>query len=115
MLLQFFLLTFLIFAVSRVLLQLKQKNLTLKSFLFWAGVFIAAMIGVLKPDLTSQVAKFLGIGRGADVVIYSSVVILFYLIFRITIALEEIRSEITYIIREVALKEYKNEKRKKKT
>lgn len=116
MLLQFFLLLFLIFAVSRVLLQLRQRNLTIGSFLFWGGVFIAAMIGVLEPELTSQVARVLGIGRGADVVIYFSIVILFYLIFRITIAIEGVRSEITYIIRHLAFKDdFKNDKKRKKT
>lgn len=116
MFLQFFLLLFLLFAVSRVLLQLRQRNLTVGNFLFWGGVFIAAMIGVLEPELTSQVAKVLGIGRGADVVVYFSIVILFYLIFRITIAIEELRSEITYLIRELALKNNtKNDKKRKKT
>lgn len=112
MLLQLMLLLFLLFAVSRVLLQLRQRNLTVGSFLFWGGVFIAAMIGVLEPELTSQIAKILGIGRGADVVVYFSIIILFYLIFRITIAIEGVRSEITYIIRQLALK---NDKKRKKT
>lgn len=111
MLLQLVLLVFLLFAVSRVLLQLRQGNLTVVSFLFWGGVFIAAMIGVLEPEVTSSFARLLGIGRGADVVIYLSIVILFYLIFRITIAIEEVRGEITYIIRQLALK---NDKKRKK-
>lgn len=113
MLLQLVLITFLFFAVSRVLLQLKQKNLTVGSFLFWGTIFFAAIIGVLDPEITSGVARFLGIGRGADVVVYFSIVILFYLIFRLTIAIEGIRAEITHIIREIALENAKREKRKK--
>ncbi len=112
MLIQILLIVFLLFATSRALLQLRQKNLTVGSFLFWGTIFIAAIIGVLNPKVTSYVANALGIGRGADVVVYFSIVILFYLIFRLTIALEEIRYEITDIIREIALKDVKRKRKK---
>ncbi len=105
MLVQIILSIFLVFAVSRVLLQMRERRLRLKSFIFWSGVFIAAILGVLKPGITTSIARFFGIGRGADVVLYFSIVVLFYLIFRLTIAIEEIRGEITKIVRELALSE----------
>lgn len=111
MILQITLIAFLLFAVSRVVLQLRQKNLNIANFTFWGAIFIAAIVGVINPYITSDIARVLGIGRGADVVIYFSIVILFYLIFRLTIALEELRYEITQIVREIALK---NDKKKKK-
>lgn len=110
--LQIILIIFLLFAVSRVLMQLRQRNLTFASFLFWTLVFFSAIVGVLNPEITSSIAYFLGIGRGADAVIYFSIVILFYLIFRITIVIEEMRYEITNIIREIALKNVKDKKKK---
>lgn len=113
MILQLTLTVFLLFAVSRVLLQLRQRNLNLKSFLFWGAIFVAAIIGVINPSITSEVARILGIGRGADLAVYFSIVILFYLIFRLTITLEEIRYEITQIIRELALNNDKKRKNKK--
>lgn len=103
MLLQIVLIVFLFFAVSRVLLQLRQRKLTIGSFLFWGLIFFTAIIGVIDPNITTKAARFLGIGRGADAVIYFSIVILFYLIFRLTIVIEEIRYEITNIIRQIAL------------
>lgn len=110
MIIQIFLVVFLLFAVSRVIIQLKQNKLTFRSFLFWGTVFAAAILGVVDPSITTRLARFLGIGRGADLVIYFSIVILFYLIFRLTITLEELRNDLTIIIRELALK---NAKRKK--
>lgn len=112
MLIQIILTVFLLFAVSRVLLQLRQRNLTFISFIFWGIIFFLAIIGVIDPRVTTEFAKLLGIGRGADVAIYFSIVILFYLIFRMTIALEEIRNEITYIVREIALKDVKKKSKK---
>lgn len=114
MLTQIILVVFLLFAVSRVLLQLKQRNLTLTNFIFWGTIFLTAIIGVVKPEFTSQVASLLGIGRGADVVVYFSIVVLFYLIFRLTISIEELRYEMTNIVRIIALENVKKKRTKKK-
>jgi hypothetical protein len=45
------------------------------------------------------------VGRGVDLVIYISVLILFYLIFRTLVRLDKIEKDITKIVREVALKD----------
>lgn len=94
---------FLAFAISRVVLRHKEGNLTLGEFLFWIGLFTLALVGVLEPDFTNFIAKSMGIGRGADVVIYASIALLFYLIFRTNIVLEETRHEITKLVRLIAL------------
>ena len=103
--LQILLILFLLFAISRVILRLKDGNLTLGEFLFWFGLFTFALIGVVEPAFTSYVAGILGIGRGADVVIYGSIALLFYLIFRTNIHLEETRHEITKLVSLIALQE----------
>jgi hypothetical protein len=102
------------FAVSRVYLQWKNATLNAASFIFWAALFVLAMVGVVNPMMTSEVAKFLGIGRGVDAVLYLSIILLFYLLFRIYIYVENIRHEITDIISQLALKEDKKLITKKK-
>lgn len=111
MITQIILLIFLVFALTRVIMQLRQKHITLTAFIFWGMVFVAAIIGVIKPQVTSEIARILGIGRGADVVIYFSIVIVFYLIFRLTIIIEELRYDITKVLREIALKNVKTKKK----
>lgn len=103
MLIQIFLSFFLIFAISRVVLQLRKGNLTVGSFIFWSGVFFAALIGIADPKITSSLAKLFGIGRGADIVIYLSIALLFYLVFRLSITIEDVRHEITELVRELSL------------
>lgn len=102
---------FLVFAVSRVILRLKDGSLTLKNFLFWLMVFIFALIGVLKPEITSFLANKLGIGRGTDAVIYASILLLFYLIFRTNILLENLRHDLTKLVRHLALKDEQKPKK----
>ncbi len=94
---------FLLFAASRVWLRLKDGSLTLTSFFFWFGLFILAIIGVFKPELTSVVALKLGINRGSDAVIYASILLLFYLIFRTNVLLENLRHDLTKLVRTIAL------------
>lgn len=102
---QIFLAIFLLFAASRVVLRFKSGELSLFGFIFWSGIFGLATVVVLFPGLTSSVAVALGIGRGADVVVYLSVSLLFYLVFRLYIYIEDLRHDITEIIRKVALKD----------
>lgn len=98
---------FFIFAVSRVLFRLKDGALTLKNFLFWTTLWLLGIIGVVKPELTSIIANKLGINRGSDVVIYASIMLLFYLIFRTNVMLENLRHDLTKLVRMFALSEKK--------
>lgn len=97
----------LLFAVSRVYLQLKSGRLRPKSFAFWLAVFLGAIIGISFPALTVNVAHFLGINRGTDMIVYASIILLFYLIFRISIYMEEINEKISGLIREIGLRDGK--------
>lgn len=112
MLVQIILIVFLLFAVTRVFLQLKNGNLTVLSFIFWAAIFIGAILGIIQPEVTSKIAKLVGIGRGADVVLYFSIVALFYLLFRLYVYIENLRHELSDIISQLALKEDKKIKSK---
>lgn len=102
---------FLVFAVTRVLLRLKDGTLTLRSFIFWTGIWILAIVGVVKPELTTILAKKLGIGRGSDVVVYASILLLFYLIFRTNVMMENLRHDLTQLVRLIALKNAKKNKK----
>lgn len=101
---QSLLIIFLLFAVSRVVLRFRDKKLHPGEFIFWFGLFIIAAFGVVFPNLTTKIANVLGIGRGADLIIYGSIATLFYLVFRLYILLEDVRHEITAVVRKIALR-----------
>lgn len=68
-------------------------------------MFGSAIVIVLFPSLSGAVAKFMGIGRGVDAIVYTSITLLFYLVFRLYVYLEDLRHEITDLVRKLALKE----------
>ncbi len=111
---QIFLTLFLLFALSRVVLRFRGGELSLFGFIFWILIFCSATVIILFPGMTSSIAQALNIGRGADVVIYISITLLFYLVFRIYIFIEDIRHDITEIIKKIAI-ENKDRRDDKKT
>lgn len=114
MIIQLVLSIFIIFALSRVLMQVRNAKLSVGGFLFWSSLFIFALAGVLDPRITTFAAHFLGIGRGADVVLYVSIALSFYLIFRLSISLEETRREINELVRQIALGSKVNQQKKQR-
>lgn len=109
---QILLLVFLFFAFTRVILRFREGSIPFGIFLFWVGIWALASVGIIWPDFTTFVAKKIGIGRGSDAVVYAALIILFYLLFRLTVAVENLRHEITKVIREIALAD--NDKKIKK-
>lgn len=100
---QIFLLAFSFFALTRVFLRAKDRILSMRMAFFWAFIWIAALIGVLLPVTTTKLASFFGVGRGVDVIVYISLTLLFYLVFRIYVMIEDLRHEITFLVRQLAL------------
>lgn len=96
---------FLFFAISRVYLRFKEGTIKLGNFLFWLGLWFLALFSIFEPDFTSYWAKLLGVGRGADVLIYTSIIVIFYLIFRTNVMIENTREEMSKLVREIAIKE----------
>ena len=112
---QILLISFVIFAISRVYLRLKEKVITTRVAFFWFLIWTAALVGVSLPATTTRIADFFGVGRGVDIIVYISLALLFYLIFRIYVMIEDLRHQITYLVREIALSgSSKNRKKPKK-
>jgi len=86
-----------LFALIAILSLIKTKKYLW--LLFW--LIVGAI--VWWPNLTNIIATNLGIGRGADLIFYFSILILFFLIFRIYIKIEKTERNITKLTRQDAL------------
>lgn len=101
---------FSLFALSRVYLRFRERKLSSFAFIFWMAVWITGLIFLFFPDVLSGFAKFVGIGRGVDVLLYTSIIVIFYLIFRIYVKLDDIEKQITALTRIIALKKEDSQK-----
>ena len=64
---------------------------------------------VFLPNTTQILADILGVGRGADLVVYLAIMALFYLQFKLFVKIESVEQEISTLVRKIALDEKNNE------
>jgi hypothetical protein len=75
----------------------------------WLVFWLAGIVVVIVPDATFRVARVLGVQRGADVVIYGAMALVFFLVFRMLLKIERLQREITILNREISLLKLKQE------
>jgi small membrane protein len=102
---QILLLAFVLGALAKVIYSYRQRRLVPLDFLFWGLVWMGTASMIIFPDATSYLAHLLGIGRGVDLIVYLSLLISFYLIFRLYVALGRLEQTITALVRAIALEQ----------
>lgn len=73
--------------------------------LFWIGLWLATFAAVMYPDATTRIARAIGIGRGADLLVYSAVLAFSAGFYVVSVRLRQLSREITVLTRELALRE----------
>ena len=63
----------------------------------------AGAIAVIAPDLTSEVAQFVGVGRGADLVTYIAIVAVMFVLLHYYSKFVELQQKLTELTREMAI------------
>lgn len=86
----------------------KRKQLSNSFFILWVLVWLIGLFAIYYPGLLSTIAGVLNIGRGVDFALYVSIILIFYLIYKINLKIEKINRDLTRIVRKIAVK---NEKR----
>lgn len=76
---------------------------SLLDILLLLGLVGTALVFIFFPDLTSSLAHRLGVGRGADLVFYISIIIFWFVIIKLYVRIRKLEKTITDIIRKDAL------------
>lgn len=69
---------------------------------------LGALIGLVItwiPDVASRAADLFGVGRGADLVVYLALLLLFLLVFQLYVSHVKLQRDLTELVRKDALKE----------
>jgi len=102
---QLFVDLFCLYAFTRVIKRIKAGALTTGWGIFWLVFWFGAGVAVSLPWTTSMLATRLGVTRGVDLVMYVSVIGLFYIAFKLMVKIEKLEQTITKLTREVAFKD----------
>ncbi|PIR47675.1 hypothetical protein COV06_02210 [Candidatus Uhrbacteria bacterium CG10_big_fil_rev_8_21_14_0_10_50_16] len=104
---QLLIVVFAAFAITRVVIRSRARDIPLVWALVWIVLWLGAAVVSVLPQTTDLLAARVGIGRGADLLVYVSILALFYLVFRLVVKIETMQQEITKLVRSLALKDLK--------
>jgi len=102
---------FILFVLWRTFARYKRGDITSQELALWTVFWLLVGVVTLVPKKTDVVAQWLGVERGADLLVYLSIIVLFFIVFRIIVKLEKIDRDITKVVRKIALddKDKKNQ------
>lgn len=105
MLIQIILVSIMVLAFGMTWRRFRQRVIPLREALAWSLLWIVATGIVMVPNVTTMIAQFVGVGRGADLVLYASVPTLFLLVFKLFIQHEQLERKLTDVVRRDALRD----------
>lgn len=95
---------FVTFVVYKTSLRLKKGDIHIREFIIWLIFWLLVLAAILVPQQTDVLAQLVGVERGADLLFFVSIVVLFYAVFKIIVKLEKVERNITEIVRNTAIK-----------
>jgi hypothetical protein len=100
--------------ITLLLLTLRGTKIHSKliSRLGFIGLVFLFSIAIMFPELTSQLANLIGIGRGADLVLYASTTAFLIFAVLVTKKINEIQRNLSKIIGLISIIEYQNKDKK---
>ena len=97
-------LVFAVIYIARVLILWRTNKTHGRTALFWFVVWLAVLFVVFFTPVIDALSKPIGVGRGIDLVVYISILVLFFVVFQLNMKLDRLEREITKLVREIALK-----------
>ena len=104
---QIIIIIFALFALSRTYFRLKDNKISKAEFALWTFVWASVITVAFIPQVIITLSEFFGLGRGLDLAISTSIILLLYLIFKAYVKIEMIEQELTDIVRKLALEHKK--------
>ena len=85
--------------------NLVKRRGRLRINLMWMVLWSSSATAIVMPDLTANVARLLGIGRGADLIFYAGVLTMLAGFFYTYIRFRQLERTITVLTRHLAITE----------
>ena len=83
----------------------RQRAIRRGEALVWSALWIVGGVVIWRPEVTSRIAHFVGVGRGVDLVVYATIIILLILVFQLHVAHTRLERELTELVRRDALRD----------
>lgn len=83
--------------------RFRNDTLSIGTYIEWLVIWILVILASLFPQISINLASFAGLGRGLDTLYILSIIILFYLLFKLYNKIEDQKKRINKLVSELAL------------
>jgi len=111
MIIKIIILVFVLFVSWRTYLRFKKNDISFREFLIWLILWLFVILASFLPQKTDIIAQWLGVSRGADLLVYLSIMVIFFIVFKLIVKQERLDREITFLIRQNAIEDKLNNKK----
>lgn len=94
--------------------RVSQGALRILEGIFWTLIWGTGLILIWRPEVTNLLANSVGIGRGADLVLYIGVITLFFFGFLLIISVDRLERQMTKLVQHQALEEFRRARTEKR-
>lgn len=101
-----------LFMLSRAILRYKDRLLSAREMFFWIILWTISLFFIFNPSLSNLLARYTGIGRGADAAFLFSIILLFYLVFRIYVKIDKLDQDLTKLVIQLSKNRHKEQSTK---
>jgi small membrane protein len=102
--LDIFIALFVAYVVYRTTMRFRKGDINSREYTMWLVFWALVVVATLLPQKTDIIARALGVERGADLLFFVSIIVLFFAVFKIIVKLEKIDRNITEVVRRAAIK-----------
>ena len=103
MVIQFLATGLIVIILGQLVLKVLKDRTAIVKLVFWVIFWGIALIFIWLPtNLLDNIGKFTGVGRGIDVLVYLSIIILFYSNLRLGSRIDKLEKQITKLVREIS-------------
>ena len=102
---QYLFLGILLVLLVGIIIALSRRWASRREGIAWISLCLAAAAATIWPDMTTRIARAIGISRGADLILYCAVAVMMIGFWMTYIRLRHLRREMTLLVRHAALLE----------
>lgn len=106
---QFIFVAIVLFIIYKTFGSYKKNNVSKQFIIVWLFFWTFILFILFDQQLLSGMAKIIGIGRGVDLAVYLSIILIFYIVYMLLVKIQQLENKITKIIREQAIKKISRE------
>lgn len=101
-----------IIAIALSIKRYHEDNMGLSYFVAWVIIWLLVILFSIFPHISNSIAGIFGFGRGLDTLYIFSIILLFYIVFKLYNKIEDQNKRINELVSEIAIYNQKQEEEK---